>query len=48
MTGSNYAVAVSQLDNHGVIHPDAHILLMKMKYEQPYIITAIMTQCLLN
>ena len=44
MAGYKYSIAVFQLDNYGVIHPDAHMLFMKMQEEQPDIITAIMTQ----
>ena len=44
MTGSKYAVDLYQLEDHGALHPDAHILSMKMQEEQPDVITAIMAQ----
>ena len=44
MTGSKYAVNVDQLEDHGAIHPDAHMFFRKIQEEQPGIITAIMTQ----
>ena len=43
-TGSKYEVSVSQLEDNGELHTDAHMLFMKMQEEQPDIITAIMTQ----
>ena len=44
MTGYKYAVYLYQLEDHGALHPDAHILSMKMQEEQPDVITAIMAQ----
>ena len=44
MTGSRYAVDMYQLEDHRSIHPDAHILSMKMQEEQTDVITAIMAQ----
>ena len=44
MTGSKYAIDVDQLEYYGVLHPDAHMLFMKMVEEYPDSITAIMTQ----
>ena len=44
MTGSMYAVYLYQLEDHGALHPDVHILSIKMKEEQPDIIRAIMAQ----
>ena len=44
MTVSKYAVAVSQLENYGALHPDTHIFFMKMQEGQTDIITEIMTQ----
>ena len=44
MTGSNYAVDLYQLEDHGSLHPDAHILSMNIQEEQPDVITAIMAQ----
>ena len=49
MTGSNYAVAVSQLEDHGAIHPYAHMFFIKtIQDEHPDVISAIMTQLSLN
>ena len=44
MTGSKYAVAVSQLEDHGALHPDAHMFFIKTKEEHPDIIIENMTQ----
>ena len=44
MAGYKYSIAVFQLDNYGVIHPDAHMLFMKMQEEQLDVIKLIMTQ----
>ena len=44
ITGSNYAVDLYQLEDHGSLHPDAHILSMKMQEEKPDVITAIIAQ----
>ena len=44
MTGSKYAVDMYQLEYHGALHPDVHILSMKMQEEQPDVITVIMAQ----
>ena len=44
MIVSKYAVAVAQLENHGSLHYDAHMLFMKTQEEQLDIITAIVTQ----
>ena len=44
MTGSKYSFAVSQLEYHVALHPDAHMLFTKMQEEHPDIITAIMTK----
>ena len=48
MIVSKYAVAVYQLEDHGALHPDTHMFFMKIQEEQPYIITAIMTQLFLK
>ena len=48
MTGSKYAVAVTQLEYHRAILPDAHMFFMKIQEEHPGIITATMTQFLLK
>ena len=45
MIGSKYAVDVEQLEDHGALHPYAHIFLRKVyKKEYPDIIAEIMTQ----
>ena len=45
MTGSKYVVDVSQLEDHGEIHQDAHMLFMtNILDEQPNVIAVIMTQ----
>ena len=48
MKGSKYAVAVAQLEYHGALHPDAHMLFIKIQEEQPDIITEIMAHLSLN
>ena len=45
MTGSKYALAVTQLENHGALHPDAHMAFFQHSMEeQPDVVAAIMTQ----
>ena len=45
MTGSKYAFAVTQLENHGAMHPDLHMsFCQNMIEEQPDAVAAIMTQ----
>ena len=44
MIVSKYAVAVDQLENHGSLHYDAHMLFTQTQEEQLEIITSIMTQ----
>jgi hypothetical protein len=45
MTGSKYAVAVTQLEDHGALHPDAHMMFCQsMMDNQPDVVAAIMTQ----
>ena len=44
MIVSKYDVAVDQLENHGSLHYDAHMLFTKTQEEQLEIITSIMTQ----
>ena len=44
MTGSKYAVTVAHLEDHGALHPDAHILYMRIQEEHLDLITAIMAQ----
>ena len=44
MKSSKYAVSVAQLEYHGALHPDAHMLFMQIQEEQTDIITAIMKQ----
>ena len=35
MKGSKYAVAVARLEDHGSLHPDAHMFLMKIQEARP-------------
>ena len=42
MAGYKYSIAVSKLEDHRALHPDAHILFIQMKGEQPDVITPIM------
>ena len=45
MTGSKYAVALAQLENHGALHPDSHHLFFQsMAENSPDVVAAIMTQ----
>ena len=44
MTGSKYAVGVAQLEDHGALRPDAHMLFIKIQEEHPDTVTAIMAQ----
>ena len=49
MSESKYSVAVSQLEDHGALHTDANMFLMKtILEEQPDIMAAIMTQLSIN
>jgi hypothetical protein len=44
-TGSKYSCAVTQLENNGVLHPDAHMFLQEGLYQaEPDVVTAVMTQ----
>jgi hypothetical protein len=45
MTGTKYSYAVTQLENDGVLHPEAHIFLQEDFYQaEPDVVTAVMTQ----
>ena len=45
MTGSKYALATMQLENHGVLHPGLHMSFFQHMVEQePDTVAAIMTQ----
>ena len=45
MTGSKYSYAVTQLESHGVINPDAHMFVQQDFYQaEPDVVAAIMTQ----
>jgi hypothetical protein len=45
MTGSKYAFAVSQLESHGVLHPDAHSFMQEDFYQaEPDVVAFVMTQ----
>jgi hypothetical protein len=44
MTGSKYDIAMAQLQNEGVLHPDSHMMFFQAAEEQPDVVAAIMTQ----
>jgi hypothetical protein len=45
MSGTKYAVAVAQLEDHGALHPDAHMMFYpSMVDNQPDVVSAIMAQ----
>ena len=45
MTGSKYAFAATQLEDHGVLHPDLHLSFLQHMIEQePDTVAVIMTQ----
>ena len=45
MTGSKYSYAVTQLESHGVLNPDAHMFAQEDFYQaEPDVVAAIMTQ----
>jgi hypothetical protein len=45
MTGSKYSYAVTQLESHGVLNPDAHMFVQEDFYQaEPDVVAAIMTQ----
>jgi hypothetical protein len=46
MSGSStYAYAVTQLERHGALHPDAHIVFQTHMYQaEPDVVAVIMTQ----
>jgi hypothetical protein len=45
MTGSKYSYAVTQLETHGVLHPDSHMFIQEDFYQSdPYVKAHIMTQ----
>ena len=45
MTGSKYSYAVTQLEKHGVLHPDAHMFVQRDFYlAEPDVAAMIMTQ----
>ena len=49
MTGSKYAYAVTQLESHGMLNPDAHMFVQEDFYQaEPDVVVAIMTQLLLK
>ena len=48
MTGSKYAVAVAQLEDHEAINMDACMFFMKIQEEHLDVIIVIMTQLLLK
>jgi hypothetical protein len=45
MTGSKHAFAVTQLEEHGVLYPDAHMFAQSDFYQSdPNVVASIMTQ----
>jgi len=45
MTGSKYAIAVAQLQDYGVLHPDTHLLFCQCAIaDEPDVVARIMTQ----
>jgi hypothetical protein len=45
MSGSRYSYAVTQLESHGVLNPDAHMFVQEDFYQaEPDVVAAIMTQ----
>ena len=44
MIGTNYETIMSQLDQHGTLHPDAHMFFNQALEEKPTIVSVIMTQ----
>ena len=44
MKGNRYAYAVTQLEDHGVIYPEAHMLFQEGTQSEPDVIAAIMMQ----
>ena len=45
MSGSRYSYAVTQLENNGVLNPDAHMFMQEDFYQvEPDVAATIMTQ----
>jgi hypothetical protein len=45
MTGSKYSYAVTQLETHGVVHPDSHMFVQEDFYQSdPDVVAHVMTQ----
>jgi hypothetical protein len=45
MTGSKYSYAITQLETHGVLHPDSHMFVQEDFYQSdPDVMAHIMTQ----
>jgi hypothetical protein len=45
MTGSKYSYAVTQLETHGVLHPDSHMFIQEDFYQSdPDVVAHVMTQ----
>ena len=45
MSGSRYGYAVTQLEDHGVLHPDAHMFMQSDFYQaEPDVVAMVMTQ----
>jgi hypothetical protein len=44
MTGSKYSYAITQLETHGVLHPDSHMFVQEDFYQSdPDVVVHIMT-----
>ena len=44
MSGTKYETIMAQLEQHGKLHPDAHMFLNQALEEKPTIVSVIMTQ----
>jgi hypothetical protein len=45
MSGSKYSYAVTQLESHGILNPDAHMFVQEDFYQaEPDVVAAVMTQ----
>ena len=44
MSGTKYEAIMAQLEQHGTLHPDAHMLFNQSPEEKPTIVSVIMTQ----
>jgi hypothetical protein len=45
LSGTGYSYAVTQLESHGVLNPDAHMFVQEDFYQaEPDVVAAVMTQ----